>query len=42
MTAYCDFYEQVSVDTETGRLRPDMIVRLPNGREIVVGCKGAC
>ncbi|MEK6682039.1 MAG: DNA recombination protein RmuC [Nitrospirota bacterium] len=39
MTAYCDFYEQVSVDTETGRLRPDMIVRLPNGREIVVDVK---
>jgi DNA recombination protein RmuC len=39
MTAYCDFYEEVSVETETGRLRPDMIVRLPNGREIVVDAK---
>lgn len=39
MTAYCDFYEQESVSTETGRLRPDMIVRLPNGREIVVDAK---
>jgi len=39
MTAYCDFFEQVSVNTETGRLRPDMIVRLPNGREIVVDVK---
>lgn len=39
MTAYCDFYEQESVTTETGRLRPDMIVRLPNGREIVVDAK---
>lgn len=39
MTAYCDFYEQESVTTETGRLRPDMIVRLPNGREIVVDVK---
>lgn len=39
MTAYCDFYEEVSVDTETGRLRPDMVVRLPNGREIVVDAK---
>lgn len=39
MTPYCDFYEQVSVATETGRLRPDMIVRLPNGREIVVDAK---
>ncbi|MBI5406554.1 MAG: DNA recombination protein RmuC [Nitrospirae bacterium] len=39
MTAYCDFYEEVSVTTEAGRLRPDMIVRLPNGREIVVDAK---
>lgn len=39
MTAYCDFYEQESIATETGRLRPDMIVRLPNGREIVVDAK---
>lgn len=39
MTAYCDFYEQESVATEGGRIRPDMIVRLPNGREIVIDAK---
>jgi DNA recombination protein RmuC len=39
MTAYCDFYEQESVSAEVGKLRPDMIVRLPNGREIVVDAK---
>ncbi len=39
MTAYCDFYEQESVSTDSGRLRPDMIVRLPNGREIVIDAK---
>jgi len=39
MTDYCDFYEQESVTAEIGRLRPDMIVRLPNGREIVVDAK---
>ncbi len=39
MTAYCDFYEQESVSSEVGRLRPDMIVRLPNGREIVIDAK---
>lgn len=39
MTPYCDFYEQESVNAEGGRLRPDMIVRLPNGREIVVDAK---
>lgn len=39
MTAYCDFYEQESVTTESGRLQPDMIVRLPNGRQVVVDAK---
>jgi len=39
MAPYCDFYEEVSVETENGRLRPDMIVRLPNGREIIVDAK---
>ncbi|MEW6481419.1 MAG: DNA recombination protein RmuC [bacterium] len=39
MTAYCDFYEQVLVSTERGHLRPDMVVKLPNGREIVVDAK---
>lgn len=41
MLEYVDFNEQVSADTEEGRLRPDMIVRLPNGREIVVDSKVA-
>jgi len=31
MAPWCDFYEQVTVDTESGKLRPDMVVRLPNG-----------
>ena len=39
MAAHCDFVEQVSVSTEDGRLRPDMIVRLPAGREVVVDSK---
>ncbi len=39
MTAYCDFFEQESVATSSGRLRPDMIVRLPNKREIVIDAK---
>ncbi len=39
MVEHCDFYEQVEIDTEAGRLRPDMIVRLPGGREIVVDVK---
>jgi len=39
MSPYCDFEEQVSVDTEEGRLRPDMTVRLPGDRIVVVDAK---
>ncbi|MBD3379062.1 MAG: DNA recombination protein RmuC [Candidatus Omnitrophica bacterium] len=39
MTEYCDFTEQVSVNTDEGRLRPDMVVHLPSEREIVVDSK---
>ncbi|HSJ49127.1 MAG TPA: DNA recombination protein RmuC, partial [Gammaproteobacteria bacterium] len=36
MVEHCDFYEQEQVQTENGPLRPDMIVRMPDGREIIV------
>ncbi len=39
MAPYCDFYEQVSVESDGKRLRPDMVVRLPNGRSIVIDAK---
>ncbi len=39
MSAHCDFSEQETVTTEDGRIRPDMIVRLPAGREVVVDSK---
>jgi len=39
MSPHCDFIEQESVETETGRLRPDMVVKLPAGREVVVDSK---
>jgi DNA recombination protein RmuC len=39
MIDHCDFYEQVSVTTEEGRLRPDLLVRLPGGKNIVVDAK---
>ncbi len=39
MVEYCDFVQQESAETETGRLRPDMIVRLPNKKNIVIDSK---
>ena len=39
MSPHCDFMEQQSVDTEEGRLRPDLIVHLPGGTQIVVDVK---
>ncbi len=40
MRSYCDFSEQdTTVDDQGNMLRPDMIVRLPNGRELVVDSK---
>ena len=39
MVEYCDFTEQESTNTETGRLRPDLIVRLPSKKSIVVDAK---
>ena len=39
MVAHCDFIEQDSVDSMEGLLRPDMVVYLPAGRQIVVDAK---
>jgi DNA recombination protein RmuC len=39
MVAHCDFDEQVTTIGDDGRLRPDMIVRVPGGGEIVVDAK---
>ncbi|HET8668293.1 MAG TPA: DNA recombination protein RmuC [Terriglobales bacterium] len=39
MINYCDFEEQASVSTADGRLRPDLIVRLPGGKNVVVDAK---
>lgn len=41
MMEHCDFSQQASVDTEAGRLRPDMVVHLPGGKDIVVDSKVA-
>src|SRR2546428_2381822 len=39
MLQYCDFTEQETVATEDSRIRPDVIVRLPGNRTIVVDAK---
>ena len=39
MQSYCDFDEQVTVNTADGRLRPDLIVKLPGGKNVVVDAK---
>ncbi|VAX12276.1 DNA recombination protein RmuC [hydrothermal vent metagenome] len=39
MVEHCDFYEQESIRTDEGQQRPDMIIRMPDGREIVVDVK---
>lgn len=39
MVSHCDFYEQLTVETEGNKKRPDMVVKLPAGRVIVVDSK---
>jgi DNA recombination protein RmuC len=39
MVDHCDFAEQPSVTGDEGRHRPDMIVQLPGGRQIIVDAK---
>lgn len=39
MVEHCDFYEQPQVENEDRKLRPDMIIRMPDQREIVVDVK---
>jgi DNA recombination protein RmuC len=39
MSEHCDFTEQETLTSESGRQRPDMIVNLPGGRRIAVDAK---
>jgi len=39
MTSHCDFEEQVHVVGEDGALRPDMVIHMPDDRDLVVDVK---
>ena len=39
MLPYCDFAEQETITGENGRLRPDLVVKLPGGKSVVVDAK---
>ncbi|HEX4348314.1 MAG TPA: DNA recombination protein RmuC, partial [Vicinamibacterales bacterium] len=39
MLEYCDFDEQLTITNDERRLRPDVIVRLPGGKSVVVDAK---
>ncbi len=39
MVDHCDFYEQQQSDNGDSRLRPDMIVRMPDQRELIIDAK---
>jgi len=39
MSSHCDFEEQTSFNTDQGRLRPDMVIKMPGGRNIAVDSK---
>jgi DNA recombination protein RmuC len=39
MVEHCDFLEQQTADTDAGRFRPDLLVRLPGGKRVIVDAK---
>ena len=39
LSPHADFQSEVSVDTDEGRLRPDVVVRLPGGRKLIIDAK---
>ncbi len=41
LSPYADFRTEVSVDTDDGRKRPDVIVRLPGGRQLIIDAKAS-
>jgi DNA recombination protein RmuC len=39
LTENCDFQTEVSVEGEEGRLRPDVVIRIPGGRTLIIDAK---
>jgi DNA recombination protein RmuC len=39
MLSYCDFSEQETISTSNGRLRPDLVIKLPGAKNVVVDAK---
>ncbi len=39
MVDHCDFYEQQQSEANDSRMRPDMIVRMPDQRELIIDAK---
>ncbi len=39
MSEHCDYSEQISINTEDGRLRPDMVIHLPGNKNVVIDSK---
>jgi len=39
MVEYCDYVTQVTTSTEDGTLRPDLVVRIPGGKHVVIDAK---
>jgi DNA recombination protein RmuC len=39
MSAHCDFLEQVTLENDDKKLRPDMVVRLPGQKQIIIDAK---
>ncbi len=39
MLEYCDFQEQPCATSEAGRVRPDLVIRLPGGKTVIVDAK---
>jgi DNA recombination protein RmuC len=39
MVEYCDYAAQATVSTDDGTLRPDLVVRIPGGKHVVVDAK---